>query len=508
MRFVSTTPAGSACAAILLLIGWPAAPVVSLSAQERKADLCQPAHQTDSRAVLSDALRALGAVNRGDSVLHLRIAEATVEDYQSDRSYPPFFLGVTTRESWYHAGTGVLRSRGRIIFPDGEYDVGETLNGSKATFSGGDTIQPAALSHGSALSLRALDPWPVLYDWSTSEKVTLVGHCQIRDYPRIVLERNGPYGRERLAIDGANHLPVSLRREEPHYLWGQISVEYVYSNWSRSGGVVFAGSSFRMVDGAAEMSRTVAAGNTVPRDSAPTLTLPDSQTVMPPMQPRFLQPTPPDSVRVSDGARLLVNRGYIEGVALVGDTIYLLDATQGEERARADSSMIARLFPGRHPLVLVVTDLAWPHIAGVRYWVARGATVVSHRISRPFIERVLARRWTRAPDLYERRRAQARFVFKPVSDSLALAGGKLKIYAIDGIGSEGALMAYLEGDRFLWASDYIQTIQQPSTYATDVWRAVQRAGVRPSRVAAQHLPLTDWGVVDSLAQSGSKRDAT
>jgi hypothetical protein len=170
--------------------------------------------------------------------------------------------------------------------------------------------------------------------------------------------------------------------------------------------------------------------------------------------------------------------------------------------------MIARLFPGRHPLVLVVTDLAWPHIAGVRYWVARGATVVSHRISRPFIERVLARRWTRAPDLYERRRAHARFVFRPVSDSLALAGGKLKIYAIDGIGSEGALMAYLEGDHFLWASDYIQTIQQPSTYATDVWRAVERTRIRPSRVAAQHLPLTAWSVVDSLARLGTRKDAT
>jgi hypothetical protein len=477
-------------------------------AQERQAGVCQPAPEADARAVVRDALHALGAMTRGDSVLHLRIVEATVEDYQSDRSYPPFFLGVTTRESWYDAGTGVLRSRGRITFPEGEYDVGETLNGPRATFSAGDTVQPAPLAHGAALSVRGLDPWPVLYDWSTSEKVTVVGRCRIRDYPRIVLERDGPYGRERLAVDPVNHLPVSLRREEPHYLWGQISVEYVYANWARSGGVVFAGSSFRMVDGTAEVSRTVAAGNAVPRDSAPSLTLPDSQTVMPPMQPRYLQPTPPDSVPVSDGIRLLVNRGYAEAVALVGDTIYLLDATQGEARARADSAMIARLFPGRHPLVLVVTDLAWPHIAGVRYWVARGATIVSHRASRPFLERVLARRWTRAPDLYERRRGRTRLVFRPVGDSLALAGGKLKIYAIDGIGSEGALMAYLDRDRFLWASDYIQTVEQPSTYATDVWRAVERTRIRPTRVAAQHLPLTDWSVVDSLARIGAGKDAT
>src|SRR4029077_133420 len=140
--------------------------------------------------------------------------------------------------------------------------------------------------------------------------------------------------------------------------------------------------------------------------------------------------------------RLLANPGYREGVVLLRDTLYLLDATQGEERARADSAMIARLFPGRHAIVLVVTDLAWPHVAGMRYWVARGATVVSHRASRAFLERVLARRWTRAPDLYERRRAKTRFTFVPVTDSLALAGGKLRLYAIDGLGGEGAVMAY------------------------------------------------------------------
>jgi len=486
---------------LLLLNGLLSAQISSLSAQERRAGTCRPAHESDAATVLRDALRSIGATDPKPSVVHLRMTEATAEDYQSDRSYPPFFLGFTSRESWYRPATGVLRSRGRMTFPNGEFDLGETLSGSLATFSAGDTVRPAPSAHGSTLALRALDPWPVLYDWSASDKVTVVGRCRIRDYTRIVLERTGPYGRERLALDPKTHLPVSLEREEPHYLWGQVSVAYVYSNWDRSAGIAVATSSFRMVDGAAEVSRTVAASNAMSSDSAPSLALPEDRPAMAPLPPSFLRPTPPDSVRISEATRLLVNPGYREGVVLVGDTLYLLDATQGEERARADSAMIAQLFPGRHALVLVVTDLAWPHVAGLRYWVARGATVVSHRASRPFLERVLARRWTRAPDLYERRRGKARFTFIPVDDSLALAGGKLRIYAIDGLGGEGAVMAYVEGDRFLWASDYVQTVQQPSTYAADVWGAVQRNGIRPSRVAAQHLPVTDWSTVDSLVRS-------
>jgi hypothetical protein len=330
----------------------------------------------------------------------------------------------------------------------------------------------------------------------------------VRDYPRIVLQRTGPYGLERLALDPKTALPVLLEREEPHYLWGQTVVDYVYTNWRIEGPFAYPGTSFRMVDGVAEVSRTVDEAELAVADSTPALTLPDSEIVMPPSVPAFLEPTPPDTVRVSPGTGLLVNRGYTEGVVRAGDTVYVLDATQGEARARADSALIERLFPGPHPIVLVVTDLAWPHVAGVRYWVARGATVVSHRASRAFLERVLARRWTRAPDLFERRRSRARLVFRPVADSLRLAGGRIRLFAVDGIASEGALVAYVEADRFLWASDYIQSIQQPSTYLIEVWRAVRRAGLSPSRTAAQHLPLTPWSTIDSLARAAMPDDAT
>jgi hypothetical protein len=217
--------------------------------------------------------------------------------------------------------------------------------------------------------------------------------------------------------------------------------------------------------------------------------------------PAFLQPTPPDTVRAGEHVMLLANRGYREGVVMLGDTVYLLDATQGEERARADSAWIARLFPGHKGVAVVVTDLAWPHIAGVRYWVARGATIVSHANSRPMLERVIERRWTREPDLLERLRRERGAVplrFVPLHDSLSLAGGALRLYPIDGIASEGALMAWVPEDRVLWAGDYVQTVDEPSLYASEVVRAARRAGIGPRTVAAQHQAPVAWSVVEAL----------
>jgi hypothetical protein len=486
-----------------------ASPALAQSAPVSQIGRCTPATASDPRALLRDAGLALGLDRVGRGALHLRMTDAVLEDYQSDRTYPPFLLGFTSRETWYQPSSGVARHASRISFPFSGGDFPPLLSGTTASFAVQDSVVgPAPSSHGDALALRGMDPWAQLHDWTRADRVTVRGRCVVRDYPRTVLERTGPYGLERLALDPKTALPVLLEREEPHYLWGQTVVAYVYSNWRIEGPFAYPGTSFRMVDGAAEVSRTVDEAELAVADSMPAMTLPDTTLVMPPSVPAYLEPTPPDSVRVSAGTRLLVNRGYTEGVVLAGDTVYLLDATQGEVRARADSALIGRLFPGPHPVVLVVTDLAWPHVAGLRYWVARGATVVSHRVSRPFLERVLARRWTREPDLFERRRSQVRLNFRPVADSLRLAGGRIRLFAVDGISSEGALVAYVESDRFLWASDYIQSVRQPSTYLIEVWRAVRRAGLAPRMTAAQHLPVTPWSRVDSLARAAMPDDAT
>jgi hypothetical protein len=462
---------------------------------------CKPSARTDAQDVLRASLAALGAGLLEGAAIHVRAIDASLENYQSDRTYPPFFQAFWTREWWLQA-SGVARIRSHVVYPGAETDLPEILSAPGATFQRQDSaFVAAAASHGTTVALRGLDPWTVIADWLSTGQATVAGECRVRDYDRTILTRTGPYGKERLAVDKTTGLPITLDREEPHYLWGQIAVQYVYTNYMDDHGVYVAGSSFRMVDGTAEVSRSVSVFGRATKDSTPSLALPDSAIRMPPSLPRFLEPLAPDTVRVSDKVVLTKNPGYTEGILLLRDTLYLLDATQGEARARADSALAARLFPGTHPVVLVVTDLAWPHIAGVRYWAARGATIVSHRASRPFLERVLARRWTRAPDLYERSRARTAFHFKGVSDSLSLAGGALRLYPIDGPSSEGALVAWVEGDRFLWASDYIQSAQQPTPYATEVWRAVRRSGLAPERVAAEHLPLMPWATIDSLARA-------
>ena len=202
-----------------------------------------------------------------------------------------------------------------------------------------------------------------------------------------------------------------------------------------------------------------------------------------------------DTVRVGDNTFLLTTRAYTNVVTLERDTIFMLDSQTSAERARADSVWVGKLFPGKHPVVLVVTDLAWPHISGVRYWVANGASVISHPASRDFLQKVVDHKWTLKPDLLEQRRSRVKFHFKAVDAKLDLAGGAIQLRPIDGISSEGALMAFLPRTRFLYPGDYIQPGPAASfsgQYAREVAAATQRAGFAPEKFAAMHVPLTEW----------------
>jgi hypothetical protein len=297
-------------------------------------------------------------------------------------------------------------------------------------------------------------------------------------------------GDERLYITESDGTPIKLEREEPHYLFGQVRAEYLWTTWwGVKGGGRYPVASFLLYDGEVYHRQATGLGSAaiVSRDSIPKLTPPATTT---PPPPAFTMTADPDTVRVSANTWLLVTRAYTQAVTLQRDTVFVLDATSSEARARADSAWIARLFPGNHPVVLVVTDLAWPHISGVRFWVARGATIVSHAGSEAFLRRVIDRRWTRQPDALEQARSTARFRFRGVTDSLRLAGGAITVHAMRGQSTEGAVAAWVPSASFFWAGDYIQN-DPTSPYARDVAGTIRTLGLSPAKIGAQHMTLSD-----------------
>jgi hypothetical protein len=453
---------------------------------------------------LARARNAMGFQRLGGRILHWHAATASQQAYQSDRTYPPYFAAMIDEDAWFDASTRVLRTDAKTVFPGfGPGAPSATIDdGVNAVVSRGERTTPLARRLATE---RGLTPWAVVADWSAAAGVAVAQPEMYRDYRRDVLVRDTPEGRQRLFLDAKTGFPVKLEFVEPHYLWGQQRIEYLWSTWTMTDGVALPGAAFRLVDGETELSQTTGTTEIVAASAAPPLAAPPAPSSTPSDLPRYLQPIPPEAISVSAGVSLLTNAGYTEAVALVGDDVFVFDATQGEARARLDQQLIERLFPGRRNVTVVVTDTAWPHVAGVRYWVSQGATVAAHAAAASFLQRVIERRWTLAPDALERARSSGRAAplkLIAIDRPTELGGGRVRLVPIDGIGSEVALMAYLPEAKFLWASDYIQTLDTPSLYAAEVLRAADRVGITPERVAAQHLALTNWSAVRA-AQRGS-----
>jgi hypothetical protein len=458
---------------------------------------CQQDMQlSNPQALMQRAWEVMGGREAAGMLVHYHASASLTQNYQSDRMYPPFLDFFQDQESWFSPQSAVERTTLQSSYPLAKTQTSVILTDAERVFSARESGLQGLPRY--VMRPRYLNPWLVIADWIKAGGVRVSGIELYRDFPRAVLTRQTPEGEQRLFLDPKSGFPVKLELTEKHYLWGQRHLEYVYTTWVSASGVALPGASYLLADGTTEISQTIGEVEVIAETSAPSLALPREPERSEDTLPRFLQPLPLEITQIGPTTYILANPGYREVVTKIGDDVFLLDATQGEQRAREDQEQIARLFPGKHTITVVVTDLAWPHVSGLRYWVASGATVLAHKTAYNFLQRVIDRKWTLAPDFLEQHRETIKFRFTGVDRRYELANGAITFHPIDGIGSEGALMAFVPSDRFLWASDFIQTIDEPSQYSREVWEAVQRDGLHPERTAAEHLNLTPWSKIEEL----------
>jgi glyoxylase-like metal-dependent hydrolase (beta-lactamase superfamily II) len=460
-------------------------------------DRCRPTKIGNADSLVKHSIDAIGVERTAGKVRVGPTTDVISMKFQSDRMYPPYLrrtVNLTTAIDWE---TGAARSEQAV----GQNTMAFVSDGARRVMY---SPRGAQLVNAQAINFaddRALDPWTVLADWRRATGLRVIGECFYRDYWRTVVARGSGPTEQKLYLDAKTGYPIKLDRRDLDNLWGDVHAEYLWSIWAPVGDAVAPQFAYRIVEGELDYERIARNYRVVPRDSAGRL---DIAADAAPIQPSPML-APPDTVRVSANTFVLVTPAYTNVVTLQRDTVFVLDAQTSAARAQQDSVWIGKLFPGKHPIVLVVTDLAWPHISGVRYWVALGTPVISHRASREFLQKVVDHRWTVEPDLLEKRRASVRLTFKAVEDKLELGGGAVRIRAIDGVGSEGAVMAYVPSDRFLYAGDYIQPGGPGSfsaVYAREVRAAVQRAGFTPDRFVAMHMKLSQWLDVERIAQGG------
>ena len=174
----------------------------------------------------------------------------------------------------------------------------------------------------------------------------------------------------------------------------------------------------------------------------------------------------------------------------------------------------ARRFPGVPVKGVVTTSDSWPHLGGVREYVARGIPVYALDLNRPILERLLAAPYGETPDLLAR--APKAATFKWIAGRTVIGSGdtRVELYPIRGENGERMLMAYFPAHRLLYASDEVSDRPparsscrstcsrraMPSCARSSWWNGSSGCTCRSSRG-----PEIEAGIAKAVSGSGLER---
>jgi len=162
-----------------------------------------------------------------------------------------------------------------------------------------------------------------------------------------------------------------------------------------------------------------------------------------------------------------------------------------------------RRWPGVAIKAVISTSDSWPHIAGVREYVARGIPVYALDLNLPILQRLVNAPRTSFPDLLARSPRTADF--HVVSEKTVLGDGpnRLELYPLRGETSERQMMVYFPEHKLLYGSDPFQKDGAGEYfYPQTVWEvkhAVEREKLQVDTFFMMHMGPTPWRDLDKAA---------
>ncbi|WP_457313397.1 hypothetical protein [Sphingomonas sp. UYAg733] len=189
------------------------------------------------------------------------------------------------------------------------------------------------------------------------------------------------------------------------------------------------------------------------------------------------------------------------------DGVVIIEAPISSGYAAKSIAEARRRFPGVPVKAVITTSDSWPHLAGVREYVAAGIPIYHLDINAPILKRVIAAPYTSRPDALQRKPRQA--ILRPISGATTLGTGanRMVIYPLHGEVSERQMMIWFPDHRLLYGSDPFQgggergySFPQAVSEVTD---ATAREGLKPERFFMMHIGPTPWSeLARSIAEAG------
>jgi glyoxylase-like metal-dependent hydrolase (beta-lactamase superfamily II) len=280
--------------------------------------------------------------------------------------------------------------------------------------------------------------------WATPHGVVkaALAHSGKADGATITVSLDGT---EYMATVNAQNLVEKVSYLATNEVVGDFPVEIAYTDYADFGGVKFPRHIVQTEDGHPTLDITVDA---VKPNAAVAIEVPAN-----------VRDAPRPALRVTvdklaDGVWYFGTPNARNWAVEFRDYVVVVEGIGSEARSLAVMDEIAKVIPNKPIRYVINTHAHYDHAGGLRTYVAKGATVVTHERNKPFFEKVWARPRTLAPDLLSKSPRPA--VFETVADKKVMTDGDktIEIYFMRGTSHNvNNLIVYMPKEKLVYWGD-------------------------------------------------------
>lgn len=179
--------------------------------------------------------------------------------------------------------------------------------------------------------------------------------------------------------------------------------------------------------------------------------------------------------------------------------IIVLEAPVTSGYSKSVINEIKRLYPDKKIAGVITTSDAWPHVGGIREYVAQKIPVYLLDLNVTLINKLLKANYYTNTDSYQLRKIPAdlrKILMKTVIGS---GDERIEIYPVRTETGERMMMVYFPKYKLLYTSDLIQSAKKLSPmllqYLSEIDGAVKREKLDPETVFGMHLPPTNYSSI-------------
>ncbi len=198
------------------------------------------------------------------------------------------------------------------------------------------------------------------------------------------------------------------------------------------------------------------------------------------------------------GGFWLITGGYGSVVADFKNYIVVIEGPQNDMRAEQIISQARRLVPNKPIHYVINTHAHFDHAGGLRAFVAEGATIITHKVNKPYYEKIFKNPHTLVPDKLSQTKPQPKLKIETVTEKKVLTDGEhtIELYHVRGsTHDEGMIAAYLpkqkvliEADEFNVGPANAPTPANINPYHTNLLANIERLHLDVARIIPIHLP--------------------